>query len=193
MKTASVNGEWQTSAWRPAVISTCLPLLCVPSATWSLMYVFLPHFMTSFHAETVVLRTDQTARGEGISPPCGSVQASLLDRTRTPSSPESERGKGNTSYSHPLGDVRARTEAGPSVPTFSVLRGKSGHDFGVMECQASRQPVEQLFPGAASTPSTRPIKVAQRCSIFLVKILSPGGRQEMIHSLSQPMYTKARY
>lgn len=180
-------------AWRLAVISICLPLLCVPSATWSLMYVFLPHFMTSFHAETVVLRTDQTARGDGMSLPFGSVQASLLHKTRTPSSPESQRGKGNTSYSQPLGDVRARTEARPSVPAFSVLRRKPGHSFGVMESQASRQPVGLLFPGAASTPSTRPIKVAQRFSIFLVKILSPGERQEMIHSLSQPMYTKARY
>ena len=43
------------------VISTCLPSLCVPSATWRVIYVFLPHFMISFHAETVALRTDQTA------------------------------------------------------------------------------------------------------------------------------------
>lgn len=43
------------------VISTCLPSLVVPSATWSVIYVFALHFMISFHAETVALRTDQTA------------------------------------------------------------------------------------------------------------------------------------
>lgn len=51
----------------------------------------------------------------------------------------------------------------------------------------------QLFPGTASAPSTKPIKVAQRTSMFFVKILSPGGKWEMIHSLAQPMYTKAHY
>ena len=74
-----------------------------------------------------------------------------------------------------------------------MLIRKSRHRSGEIEFQASRQPVGQLFPGTASAPSTKPIKVTQRTSIFLVKILSPGGKQEMTHSLAQPMYTKTHY
>lgn len=77
------------------------------------------------------------------------------------------------------------------MPVSLVPREKSRHSFGMMEFQAARQPVQpvgQLFPGAALAPPTRPINVAQRSSTFLVKILRPGGKQEMIYSFSADVH-----
>lgn len=139
----------------------------------------------TFHAETVALRTNQMAWGNRINPPRGSVQASLLDRTQTSVFPESQAVQGNIRCSHLLRHARAKTESRPSlVPVPLALREKSRHSFGMMEFQAARQPVGQPFPGAALAPPTRLIKVAQRSSTFLVKILRPGRKQEMIYSFS---------
>lgn len=144
----------------------------------------------TFRAETVTPRTNQTAWGNRINPPRESVQTSWLDRTRqTPVSPESQAAEGSTSCSHPLRYARAKTESRPSlVPVSLVPREKSRHSFGMMEFQAARQPVGQLLPGAALALPTRPIKVAQRSSTFLVKILRPGGKQEMIYSFSADVH-----
>lgn len=79
------------------------------------------------------------------------------------------------------------------MSVFFVLRGKSGHGVGMMDFRASRRPEGQLLSGAAPAPSTRPVEVVGRASMFLVKVPSPREKQEMIHSLPQPMYTKVRY
>lgn len=156
--------------------------------------MFSSHISRSLFMQKLALRTNQTTQGDGMSLPCGSVQERLLNRTQAPISPESQGGKGNTSYSRLLGyGQRPYLHLSLLGSVFFVLRGKSGHSLGMMDFQALRQPEGQLLPGAAPAPSARPIKVAQRASILFVKVPSPREKQEIIHSLSQPMYTKAHY
>ena len=88
-----------------------------------------------------------------MSLPCGTIRASLLDRTQTPG-PTKNRGV-------TLGSAKAKP-LGTSVGIIST----STHSFGMMEFQASRQQVGQLCPGTASTPSTKPVKVARRTAYF---------------------------
>lgn len=135
--------------------------------------MFSFHISPSLFKQKLALRTNQTTQGDGMSLPCGRIQARLLNRTQIPISPESQGGQGNTSYSHLLGYGQSLyLNLGLLVSVFSVLRGKSGHSLGMMDFRASRQPEGRLLPGAAPAPSARPIRVARRASIFLVKV--PG-------------------
>lgn len=101
--------------------------------------------------------------------------------------PQGQRGKGNTHYRHPLGCARARMmHFGASAP------GAEGE--GQAQQWGDGMPGGPLFPGTASVPATRPAHPSCRSSsVLLVKALSSGGTQEMIHSLSPPIYAKARY
>ena len=68
------------------------------------------------------LGTDQTARADGQSPPCGSAQASQLDGAQIPASPKSQRDKGNTRYDHPAGICQSQEGLDPKPFDTRALR-----------------------------------------------------------------------
>lgn len=79
-ETAGVQTALQMVSVKPVlkdclVISACLPSLCVPSATQSVIYFFFPHFMISFGTEMVALKTDQTV--EAMERACHGEAAEL--------------------------------------------------------------------------------------------------------------------